>query len=149
MPSGVPSVPLTARYPQSVVDTIPGAGKTREAFPIRFTCDVPPDEGGPPAHKHTGQTYVVTPPKTALSFKLAVQTKQAQDDPGKLVDGLDLWMDKAFGRDIAGQLRARIYGEPQDADTEPVDDDDDPLDITDVMAVMQHVTERATSLPPT
>lgn len=154
-----------------MVDTIPGSGKAREAFPIRFACDVPPEEGGPPTHKHTGATYVVTPPKTALSFKLAVETKLAKDDDvGKLVGGLDRWMDKAFGREVASQLRERIYGEPQDAPPPPPADadeatvqhhlhllakaaddvdDEDPLDISDVMRVMQFVTERAAGVPPT
>lgn len=125
-------------------------------FPIQFACDRSPEDGGPPAHKHTGVVYTLTPPKQALGLKWSMKINQR--DPAKVGTMIHRWLDKAFGVEVANQIRFRLYG-PDDDDLldeavvnqegEPVlDTEEDPLDVEDVMACMKFVTERTAGVPP-
>lgn len=78
--------------------------------------------------KLVGKPYTIQPPKAALAMRLAVESKLYADDPSKMADILNVWMDKAFG-DKADKVRKRI------------EDDDDLLDIMHIMALMEKVIE--------
>lgn len=80
--------------------------------------------------------YTITPPKAALAMRLAVESKLYADDPAKMADILDLWIKKAFG-EKADKIKARL------------DDEDDLLDITHVMILMEKVIEAQMDEDPT
>lgn len=83
-----------------------------------------------------GKTYEIKPPKAALAMRLAVESKLYQDDPAKMADILDLWIKKAFGTK-AEKIKARF------------EDEDDDLDITHIMVLMERVIEKQTGGNPT
>lgn len=121
---------------------------------MMFACDRPPEEGGPPLHKHTGAVYTLKPPKSSLSLKWSM--KLAAGEPGKVAESIHRWMDRAFGRETAALLRLRMYGpdedDPETVDEEgvPIEDpDEDPLDLPDIMAVVKYTSERVNGVPPT
>lgn len=80
--------------------------------------------------------YDITPPKAALAMRLAVESKLYQDDPSKMADVLNVWIKKAFG-DKAEKIHKRL------------DDEDDLLDITHIMTLMEAVIEHQTGGNPT
>lgn len=120
-----------------MAETITGSG-ARTPFEIAFACDLPPEQGGPEPHKHTGTTYWVTPPKQAFSLTMARRARDAgQTDWTGLAEVMDKWMDRAFGKDTAAGLRDRL------------DDDDDLLDLPDLNKAMEVVATKVTGNPPT
>jgi hypothetical protein len=84
-----------------------------------------------------GVRYSLNPPKAALAMKLAVRAKTAGDDPTLVLEAVDEWLDKAFGKREANKVRKRL------------DDADDPLDTPDIMELMEAVIERASGNPTT
>ncbi len=74
------------------------------------------------------------PPKTALAMRLAVDAKLHQDDPSKMLDVLNMWMSRAFGKDVV-KVQKRIESA------------DDLLDITHIMSLMEAVIEQQTGNP--
>jgi hypothetical protein len=82
-----------------------------------------------------GVTYQIKPPKSSLALKLAVRAKTAEDDPSLMMEAIDEWVDKAFGKEEAENVRARL------------DDEDDVLDFPHIMALMEAVIERTTGNP--
>lgn len=73
--------------------------------------------------------YTINPPKAALAMRLAVESKIYSDDPSKMADILGVWVKKAFGEEKAEKIQKRL------------DDNDDLLDITHIMALMEKVIE--------
>lgn len=149
----------------------PGLGADRAPFEMQFACDRPPDQGGPPQHKHTGTTYTLKPPKSSLSLKWSM--KLAEGEPAKVAQSIHRWMDRAFGPETAALLRLRMYGPDEDDPeatqmalaqfvsgekmdgpaqamrAEDFDPDEDPLDLPDIMAVVKYTAERVNGVPPT
>jgi hypothetical protein len=83
-----------------------------------------------------GETYKITPPKSSLAIKLAVQAKTvAKQEPEKVLEVMDEWIDQAFGPRAAEKVRAR-FEDPKDL-----------LDITHVMGLMEKVIEASTGDP--
>ena len=82
-----------------------------------------------------GKTYKVTAPKAALGLKLAVRAKQADDDPGKMMEAVEEWVIKAFGKTNGAKVLKRV------------DDEDDDLDIQHLMKLMEAVIEATTGDP--
>ena len=84
-----------------------------------------------------GKDYMINQPKSALSMRMAVESKKAGDDPGKVFEILDVWIDKAFGKENAKKVRKRL------------DDENDLLDIQHVMTLMEKIIEVQTDGNPT
>jgi len=82
-----------------------------------------------------GQTYKVTAPKAALGLKIAIRAKQSGDDPGLMMDAVEEWVVKAFGKSAAKKVLARV------------DDENDDLDIQHLMKLMEAVIEATTGDP--
>lgn len=82
-----------------------------------------------------GVDYTIRPPKAALALKLAVRAKQAGDAPELMVAAVDEWIDRAFGSQVAGAIRARL------------DNEDDALDLPDLMTLMNRVIELTAGNP--
>lgn len=143
--------------PSTEVIPVPaGLGADRAPFEMMFACDRPPEQGGPPTHKHTGATYVLKPPKSSLSLRWSM--KLAGGEPGKVAQSIHRWMDRAFGPETAELLRMRMYGPDDDDVVETIDEDgnivgddpdEDPLDVTDIMATIKYTSERVNGVPPT
>lgn len=87
--------------------------------------------------KLVGQDYEITPPKAALAMRMAVESKLFEEDPGKMIDVLNAWVSKAFGPKVAAKVQKRI------------EDEDDLLDITHIMQLMEKVTEAQLEGDPT
>jgi hypothetical protein len=86
-----------------------------------------------------GVEYVIVAPKAALALKLSVRSKQATNgqDPTLMVEALYEWLDVAFGKEKAGEVRDRL------------DDPADLLDIEHLSILMQKVTEVGSGNPTT
>lgn len=82
-----------------------------------------------------GVSYEVTPPKTALAIKVALQAKKAQDDPDEVMKALDGWIARAFGKKQAAKITERLYS------------DEDDLDIDHIMQLMNLLMEESTGTP--
>lgn len=76
-----------------------------------------------------GKKYTITPPKTALAMRMAVTSKINGDDASAASELVNVWMDKAFGKEVAETVRDRF------------EDDEDLLDIPHVMQLMEKVFE--------
>jgi len=83
-----------------------------------------------------GKEYDIKPPKAALAMRIAFEAKIYQDDPAKLGEVINAWIDRAF-MDKAEKIRKRL------------DDEDDLLDIVHIMALMEAVIEKQTDPNPT
>lgn len=76
-----------------------------------------------------GTVYKIQPPKSALALKLAIRAKTAGDDPTLMLETIDEWIDKAFGKSNGTKIKKRL------------DDANDALDIKHVMELMERVIE--------
>lgn len=86
--------------------------------------------------KLVGVDYMISPPKSSLAIKLAVQAKTVgKDDPEKILDVLDEWLVKAFGKAGLKKVKARL------------DDPEDLLDTPHLMQLMEAVVEATTGDP--
>lgn len=84
-----------------------------------------------------GKDYEITPPKTALAMKIAVQAKVFEDDPSKVKEAIDGWVQKAFGKKVAKDIEKRL------------DDENDLLDFEDIMELMEALMEAGADGNPT
>jgi len=84
-----------------------------------------------------GVEYALSPPKSALSMKLAVRSKQSQEssDPTLMLDTLREWVVSAFGDEVGAVVLARL------------DDKDDEMDLDHLSELMRKVSEAATGNP--
>ncbi|QDP45522.1 hypothetical protein SEA_FUZZBUSTER_38 [Microbacterium phage FuzzBuster] len=84
-----------------------------------------------------GFEYLVTPPKSTIAIALAGSLKAAGEDPALLMEAMESWIDKAFGKKQAPKVRARLL------------DEEDPLDIKHIVDLMQQLAEVTTGDPTT
>jgi hypothetical protein len=84
-----------------------------------------------------GVRYEVKPPKAALALRIAVEAKQAGDDPELVLSAIGTWVRMAFGEEDGRKVMARL------------EDADDDLDFPHVMILMDALIKRVTGNPPT
>jgi len=84
-----------------------------------------------------GFEYIVTPPKSTIAIALAGKIKLAGDDPQKLMEEMEGWIEKAFGKKQAPKVIARLQ------------DEEDGLDIKHIIELMQELAEVSTGDPTT
>lgn len=85
-----------------------------------------------------GKKYQIKAPKAALGLKLAVRAKQAEDRPDLMAAAIDEWIDRAFSKEDAADVKYRMY-----------ESNDDALDLPHVMELMQVMIERTSDNPST
>ena len=83
-----------------------------------------------------GQIYEFHPVKTWFTMKIAQAAKAAESDPMAMLDALREWLRQGFGDDGAAAILARL------------DDPADPLDLGDLMRLME-ATLKVDDNPPT
>lgn len=81
-----------------------------------------------------GESYKVRAPKVYLTMQLARTAKQAEEDPGLLLDAINEWVEEAFD-DRADEIKARLS------------DRKDDLDTNDIMTLMQKLVEASSEDP--
>jgi hypothetical protein len=84
-----------------------------------------------------GVDYEITPPKAALAMAMAMNAKNAGEDPYALLDAISNWIRKAFGAEQAAAVLARM------------EDEDDLLDLPHIMQLMTAMIEKSTGDPTT
>ena len=99
------------------------------------TIEIKADPRTPIKVSLVGVDYELNPPKSALAIKLAVQAKTAGDDPTLVLQAIDEWVDKAFGKKNATAVRKRL------------DDENDDLDTPHLMQLMEAVIEASSGNP--
>lgn len=83
-----------------------------------------------------GRTHTFHPVKTWFTMKIAQAAKAAESDPMAMLDALREWLRQGFGDDGAAAILARL------------DDPADPLDLGDLMRLME-ATMKVDDNPPT
>ena len=83
-----------------------------------------------------GQIHTFHPVKTWFTMKIAQAAKTAESDPLGMLDALREWLRQGFGNDGAAAILARL------------DDPADPLDLGDLMRLME-ATMKVDDNPPT
>ena len=83
-----------------------------------------------------GQIHEFHPVKTWFTMKIAQAAKAAESDPMAMLDALREWLRQGFGDDGAAAILARL------------DDPADPLDLGDLMRLME-ATLKVDDNPPT
>ena len=83
-----------------------------------------------------GRTHTFHPVKTWFTMKIAQAAKAAESDPMAMLDALRVWLRQGFGDDGAAAILARL------------DDPADPLDLGDLMRLME-ATMKVDDNPPT
>ena len=83
-----------------------------------------------------GRTHTFHPVKTWFTMKIAQAAKAAESDPMAMLDALREWLRQGFGDDGAAAILARL------------DDPADPLDLGDLMRLME-ATLKVDDNPPT
>lgn len=84
-----------------------------------------------------GTVYTVTPPKSALAFKVAVYAKTHAEDAEVQLKALHEWIDKAFGKTQAAKVKKRL------------EDSNDLLDYEHIGTLMEKVSEAVAAGNPT
>lgn len=82
-----------------------------------------------------GVEYEITPPKTIVGLRMAIRAKAAADDPALMMEALDDWIVRAFGKVVAKTIQKRLESE------------DDDLDFQHITELMQAVVEQVTGNP--
>ena len=83
-----------------------------------------------------GQIHTFHPVKTWFTMKIAQAAKAVESDPMAMLDALREWLRQGFGDDGAAAILARL------------DDPADPLDLGDLMRLME-ATMKVDDNPPT
>ena len=83
-----------------------------------------------------GRTHTFHPVKTWFTMRIAQAAKAAESDPMAMLDALREWLRQGFGDDGAAAILARL------------DDPADPLDLGDLMRLME-ATLKVDDNPPT
>lgn len=86
--------------------------------------------------KLVGTMYEVFPPKENFTMRLAATSEELKDNPLRLRELLDGWIDVAFG-ERADTIRDRL------------NDNADALDVTHVMKMIEKLVEVQTGNPTT
>lgn len=97
------------------------SAKTREAIPVRLV----------------GKDYTLTTPKSYLAMMMAIRAKNVEQDPEKMMDAINEWLEGAFGKATSKAILKRLQ-DPADA-----------LDFPQITELMQAVMEMGTEDPTT
>lgn len=99
----------------------------------RITINAQPVE--PITLELVGKEYLVKPPKGALGIKIAQQATAADEDPAKLWEIVEGYIEIAFGKKQAQKVKDRLF------------DNEDLLDVVHIMELIQQLTESVTDVP--
>lgn len=104
---------------------------------IRPMIEITAEPAAPIEVVLVGVDYKIQPPKSSLALKLAIRAKTAGEDPTLMLEAIDEWINKAFGKTNGAKIKKRL------------DDPDDLLDINHVMQLMEKIVEATTATPTT